>query len=183
MFNADDTVQSLESAVAFVNGADVDAEDDPLESVDALAEHYERFGYTGRRDGTLAELDAVRALRPRLRELLTSSRDDAALIVNAILAEVNAVPQLARHGTVDWHLHALSTDAPLADRILGETALAMMDFIRADEVSRLRVCAADDCDGLVLDLSRNRSKRFCSTRCTNRVAVAAYRARQAASDE
>jgi predicted RNA-binding Zn ribbon-like protein len=30
----------------------------------------------------------------------------------------------------------------------------------------------------VLDLSRNRSRRFCSTTCSNRAAVAAYRARQ-----
>jgi predicted RNA-binding Zn ribbon-like protein len=42
------------------------------------------------------------------------------------------------------------------------------------------VCADDDCEGLVLDLSRNRSKRFCSLACGNRNAVAAYRARQAA---
>ena len=40
------------------------------------------------------------------------------------------------------------------------------------------VCADPDCEGLVLDLSRNRSRRFCSTSCTNRAAVAAYRARQ-----
>jgi predicted RNA-binding Zn ribbon-like protein len=37
---------------------------------------------------------------------------------------------------------------------------------------------ADDCEAIVLDLSRNRSRRFCSTSCGNRVAVAAYRARQ-----
>jgi predicted RNA-binding Zn ribbon-like protein len=43
------------------------------------------------------------------------------------------------------------------------------------------VCADDDCEGVVLDLSRNRSRRFCSTTCGNRNAVAAYRARQAVS--
>jgi predicted RNA-binding Zn ribbon-like protein len=39
------------------------------------------------------------------------------------------------------------------------------------------VCADDRCEGLVLDLSRNRSRRYCSTTCANRNAVAAYRAR------
>jgi predicted RNA-binding Zn ribbon-like protein len=58
-----------------------------------------------------------------------------------------------------------------------ETAMAMIDVIRADELSRLSVCADDRCEGLVLDLSRNRSRRFCSTTCANRNAVAAYRAR------
>ncbi|GAB19524.1 hypothetical protein GOEFS_091_00160 [Gordonia effusa NBRC 100432] len=176
MFNADDTVSSLESAVALVNGRATDA--DPLASVDALAEHYVRYGYTGRHDRTEDELGAIRAVRPRLRQLLTSNRDDAALVVNEMLVQVGAVPQLVRHGSVDWHMHAVSSDAPLVDRIIGETALAMMDLIRAQEVSRLGVCAADDCDDIVLDFSRNRSKRFCSTRCTNRVAVAAFRARQ-----
>ena len=57
--------------------------------------------------------------------------------------------------------------------------MAMIDVIRADEMSRLGVCADDDCQGVVLDLSRNRSRRFCSTTCGNRNAVAAYRARQA----
>jgi predicted RNA-binding Zn ribbon-like protein len=42
----------------------------------------------------------------------------------------------------------------------------------------LSLCAESSCTGIVLDLSRNRSRRFCSTACGNRVAVAAYRARK-----
>ena len=68
-------------------------------------------------------------------------------------------------------------DAPLDRRVAVESAMAMVDVIRADELSRLSVCADDRCGGLVLDLSRNRSRRFCSTTCANRNAVAAYRAR------
>jgi predicted RNA-binding Zn ribbon-like protein len=56
--------------------------------------------------------------------------------------------------------------------------MAMVDVIRADENSRLARCDAADCDDIVLDLSRNRSRRYCSTTCGNREAVAAYRARQ-----
>ena len=97
-----------------------------------------------------------------------------------MLAEARAVPRLVRHDALDWHIHAVDDDAPLADRILVETAMAMVDVIRADEMGRLGVCAADDCDGVVLDLSRNRSRRYCSTTCGNREAVAAYRARQRA---
>ena len=66
-------------------------------------------------------------------------------------------------------------------RAIEKTAMAMIDVIRADEFSRLGICADEDCEGLVLDLSRNRSRRFCSTACGNRNAVAAYRARQAAT--
>ena len=58
--------------------------------------------------------------------------------------------------------------------------MAMIDVIRADEMSRLSVCADDECEGVVVDLSRNRSRRFCSTTCGNRNAVAAYRERRRA---
>jgi predicted RNA-binding Zn ribbon-like protein len=78
-------------------------------------------------------------------------------------------------------VHAVDPTEPLPTRICVETAMAMIDVIRADEMSRLGVCADDDCEGVVLDLSRNRSRRFCSTTCGNRNAVAAYRARQSAS--
>ena len=66
-----------------------------------------------------------------------------------------------RHGGHDWHIHAVDPEAPLATRIAVETAMAMIDVIRADETSRLDACADPSCDGLVLDLSRNRSRRFC----------------------
>ena len=86
-----------------------------------------------------------------------------------------------RHDPVDWHLHAVSDDEPLATRIAVDTAMALVDVVRADEMSRLSVCDLDDCAGVVVDLTRNRSRRFCSTGCGNRAAVAAYRERQRAS--
>jgi predicted RNA-binding Zn ribbon-like protein len=173
---AHDTECALLAAVALVNSAE---EPDTLTTVAELDAFYEAPEYTGRHTRTRAELDQVRAIRPRLRALLTSGRDDAVELLNGILAETRALPRLVRHGTLDWHVHAVGPDAPLATRILVETAMAMIDVVRADETDRLAVCAADDCAGLVLDLSRNRSRRFCSTTCGNRVAVAAYRARQA----
>ncbi|MDF9715494.1 CGNR zinc finger domain-containing protein [Nocardioides sp. ChNu-99] len=170
-----DTEVSLGSAVALVNSAEPP---DTMTTVADLDEFFAGFEYAGRHDRTRAELDEVRDLRPRLRTLLTSTRDDAVGIVNAMLAEAGALPQLARHDGWDWHLHAIDPDRPFAERIAVETAMAMVDVIRSDEMSRLSLCAADDCAGIVLDLSRNRSRKFCSTTCGNRTAVAAYRARQ-----
>jgi predicted RNA-binding Zn ribbon-like protein len=169
-----DTEIALQAAVILANSAEPP---DTLDTVEELDAFYTEFGFTGRREGTKAELDAVRRLRPRLRELLTADRDDAVTIVNQMLATAQALPQLVKHGEYDWHLHAVDYDQPLATRILVETAMAMIDVIRTDEMSRLDVCADDVCEGIVLDLSRNRSRRFCSTTCGNRNAVAAYRAR------
>jgi predicted RNA-binding Zn ribbon-like protein len=170
-----DTEASLLAAVALVNSA---SEPDTLTSVEELVGFLDEHEFTGTRAGDAAELASVRALRPRLRALMTSDRDMAAGLVNGLLGEEHALPQLVRHGEHDWHIHAVAPDAPLATRMAVEAAMAMIDVIRADEMSRLDVCADPDCDGLVLDLSRNRSRRFCSTTCTNRAAVAAYRARQ-----
>jgi predicted RNA-binding Zn ribbon-like protein len=173
---ANDTEMSLLAAVALVNSA---AAPDTMTSTEQLDAFFVEYDYTGSHAGDAAELEAVRALRPGLRTLLTSDRDEAVELVNRMLAEAGAVPQLVRHGDTDWHLHAVEAERPLATRIAVETAMAMIDVIRADELSRLDICADDDCAGVVLDLSRNRSRRFCSTTCSNRAAVAAYRARQA----
>jgi predicted RNA-binding Zn ribbon-like protein len=170
-----DTEDALLAAVALVNSADDPDTMTTLEDVNAF---YEEHGYTGARPRTHGDLDAVRTLRAPLRRLLTAERDAAVPLVNAILAEHRALPQLLRHDALDWHLHAVELDAPFATRVAVETALAMVDVIRSHETSRLGVCALDDCEGIVLDLSRNRSRRFCSTACGNRAAVAAYRARK-----
>ena len=172
---AHDTVCALRAAVALVNSAE---EPDTLTTSAQLDAFYRAQSYTGTRTHDRAELEAVRALRPPLRELLTADRDAGVGIVNAILLRYRAVPQLVRHDEFDYHLHAIARSAPLAERIAVETAMAMVDVIRADELSRLAVCAEDTCDGLVLDLSRNRSRRYCSATCGNRIAVAAYRARR-----
>jgi predicted RNA-binding Zn ribbon-like protein len=169
-----DTEAALRAAVALVNSGE---DPDTLLTVADLDAWYAEHGYTGRRDGDRAELDALRALRPVLRDLLLRDRDEAVELVNRLLAEARAVPQLLRHDGLDWHIHAVPPDAPLARRVAVESAMAMVDVIRADETSRLSVCADDGCEGLVLDLSRNRSRRYCSTTCANRNAVAAYRAR------
>ena len=175
MIFAHDTAAALQAAVALVNTGEAP---DTLTSVAELDAWLTAYAFTGRRDGDQAELEAVRELRPVLHDLFTRDRDEAAERVNAMLTEAGALPQLVRHEPFDWHLHAIGPEAPLVTRIVVEAAMAMVDVIRQDEMSRLSSCADDDCGGLVLDLSRNRSRRFCSTACGNRNAVAAYRARQ-----
>ncbi len=175
MVFAHDTEAALQAAIALVN---TEEPPDTLSTVAQLDEWYLEHSYTGRRDRDEAELAAVRRIRPVLRDLFVSERDDAAGRVNAMLAEAGALPQLVRHEPFDWHLHAVAPDASLATRIVVEVAMAVVDVVRQDEMSRLGVCADADCGALVVDLSRNRSRRFCSTACGNRNAVAAYRARR-----
>jgi predicted RNA-binding Zn ribbon-like protein len=174
---AHDTEVALAAAAALVNTED-DGRIDDLPGLDAFVAEW---GWTGSRRRTKAELAAVQALRPRLRRLWHVDEDGAVELVNSLLREAGALPQLVKHDEWDYHLHATSSDAPLADRMAVEAAMAFVDVIRTGELDRLRICAADDCDDVLVDLSKNRSRRFCGKGCGNRVNVAAYRARKSAT--
>ena len=89
---------------------------------------------------TAAELRAVRELRPRLRRLWQVDEDGVVQIVNRLLRDANALPQLVRHDEWDYHLHATPPHAPLATRMAVEAAMALTDVIRVGELSRLRIC-------------------------------------------
>ncbi|MDT4917020.1 MAG: hypothetical protein QOH89_1720 [Pseudonocardiales bacterium] len=174
MIFAHDTEVALAAAAELVNTESNGGLDD-LAELDAFLTHW---GFTGSRKRDQAELAAVQALRPRLRQVWYEDKDGAVTLVNGLLREGSALPYLTKHDEWDYHLHATSADQPLADRMMVEAAMAFVDVIRTDELDRLRVCAADDCEDVVVDLSKNRSRRFCERGCGNRANVAAYRARK-----
>jgi len=175
---AHDTQLALAEAAALVNTVSDGV--DALQSWAGFRPFLERFPFSGVIRGTDAELAAVRELRDRLRVLWqVRDRGEAAAIVNEILREADARPYLTKHDRWDWHLHLTRPDAPLAQRIGAEAAMGFLDLIREDELDRLGTCAADDCSDVLVDLSKNRSKRYCDTgNCGNRTNVAAYRARR-----
>lgn len=177
MLFAHDTEVALAAAAALVNTARPDA--DELLDARSLAVFVERWGWTGPRRGDEVELAEVRALRPRLRRLWQLDVDAFAAEVNAMLREASALPQLVTHDGWGYHLHATAPDATLAERMAVEAAMAFVDVVRQDELERLLVCDADDCEDVLVDLSKNRSRRYCSTTCSNRRNVAAFRARRA----
>jgi predicted RNA-binding Zn ribbon-like protein len=177
VFFAHDTEVALNAAAALVNTEQPDG--DELSDVPALDRFLAAWGWTGSRRGDRAELDRVRALRPRLRALWHTDEDGVVAAVNDMLREAHALPQLVTHGEWGYHLHATPPDAPLADRMMVEAAMAMVDVVRSGELERLRVCDAPGCDDVVVDLSKNRSRRYCGASCSNRVNVAAFRARRA----
>jgi predicted RNA-binding Zn ribbon-like protein len=176
---AHDTETALNAVVALINTAGQDGEE--LPDIAALDAFFRTYKWSGRHEHTEAELRSVRELRPRLRRIWYEDEDGVAEIVNELLRESHALPQLMKHDGEPYHLHATSRDAPLATRMAVEAALAFADVVRSGELSRLRICDYPGCDNVVVDLSRNRSKRFCEAGCGNRAAVSAYRARKAAT--
>jgi predicted RNA-binding Zn ribbon-like protein len=176
-----DTELTLRAACVLVNTDRVDGEQ--LGEMDELDGYLDGFGWTGRRDKDTVELSAVHRLRERLGKIWAVADDEERAVgqVNALLSDTRAMPWLTRHAEMpEWHLHLASIHDPLWQRMGAEIAMALADLIRGGELRRLKVCAAPDCDAVLVDLSRNRSRMFCDTgNCGNRQHVAAYRERRA----
>ncbi len=102
MIFAHDTEVALASAAALVNTGRGGKEllPDPA----ALDRFVADWGWTEGRARDQAELDAVRRLRPRLERLWGMDADAAAGLVNTLLREAGALPQLVKHDQWDYHL-------------------------------------------------------------------------------
>jgi predicted RNA-binding Zn ribbon-like protein len=180
---AHDTTAALLLAADLVNSGDAA---DELTDVAALESFLDQHQVEPRRPATPADLDAVRSLRPRLRAIWTAtSPGPLASLINGLLRDSGARPWLTDHGGGwGWHLHVTDHDAALEHRIAAQAGFAFADLVRMGETGRLRRCAAPDCDAVLVDLSKNRSRRYCDTgNCGNRQHVAAYRERRALRDE
>ncbi len=175
-----DTELTLRAACALINSDRVDGEQ--LADQSALDEYLNSWGWTGRRDRDDAEVSAVHTLRGRLGRIWAAAGDEERAVgqINALLSDTRASPWLTRHAEMpEWHLHLASIHDPLAQRMGAEMAMSLADLVRAGELRRLKICAAPDCEAVLIDLSRNRSRRFCDTgNCGNRQHVAAYRERR-----
>jgi predicted RNA-binding Zn ribbon-like protein len=122
----------------------------------------------------------VRSVRERFVQVFAAGDDrTAAGLVNALVAEAGTTPQLTDHDGYDWHVHYFAPGASVADHLAADGGMALAFVVVSGERDRLRRCAAPDCGRAFVDLSRNRSRRYCDSRtCGNRLHVAAYRARQ-----
>jgi predicted RNA-binding Zn ribbon-like protein len=132
--------------------------------------------------GPIRETDvrAVHALREHFREIFAApTTGQAAELLNALVASAGTTPRLTDHDGHDWHMHYFAPEAGLAEHLAADGGMALGFILVAGERERLRRCAAPSCARVFVDLSRNRSRRYCSSRtCGNRLHVAAYRARR-----
>jgi predicted RNA-binding Zn ribbon-like protein len=178
-----DSEAALEATLDLVNSDDRRTGVDTLTTVAALGAFLDRHAVSGSRAGTDGELRAVRRLRARLRAVFDAAaagdHRTALADLNDLIAEARAVPYLVEHDGNPLHLHYTPPDAPLHHRIGAEMAICLAVVVRDGGFDRLRVCESDDCGRVLVDLSRNRSRRYCDTQCGNRRHVAAYRERRA----
>lgn len=177
MIFAHDTEVALGSVVDLINTSTDTI--DGLLTLGDLDEFITAQQFSGSRTHRDSELRSVRQLRTQMREIWMATEDEAVEQINFILRNARALPQLVKHDGLDYHIHATTPQAPLSERMAVEAAMALVDVIRSGERDRMRTCAAADCGAVLLDMSKNRSKRYCDTgNCANREHVRAYRQRQ-----
>jgi predicted RNA-binding Zn ribbon-like protein len=119
----------------------------------------------------------ARRLRAVFDELAGDDVDAAATAINGMLADHPAHPHLAKDAG-RWRLHHHPADADLVPMCTSICAEALARMIGAGHGDRLGTCRSRECDRVFVDLSKNASRRFCSTTCQNRVKAAAFRRRR-----
>jgi predicted RNA-binding Zn ribbon-like protein len=179
-FGADLTEALLACAELINTGRDAAGEG--LETVADVQAFGDRYAFHGIPAGP-RDVPRLRAHRTRLDAIAAACEpaddDEAIGMLNALLAQTGAVPQIVAHDGRGPHIHVSRPAAPLADRIAAHLAMGLAELVVAGESERMRSCAAPPCRNVFVDLSRNRSRRYCDSRtCGNRLHVAAYRARR-----
>jgi predicted RNA-binding Zn ribbon-like protein len=126
----------------------------------------------------------LRKFQRELRPVFESgAADDARAVaagLNGLMARHPITPRISDHDEHDLHLHVQTENASVADLLVGESLLGLATLVCDLGPDRLGVCSASPCTNVFVDTSPNRSRRYCSERCSSRANVAAYRARQKA---
>ncbi|MEW2166310.1 CGNR zinc finger domain-containing protein [Streptomyces sp. NPDC007084] len=175
-----DTRCSLDAVVDLVNTAPESETADGLADVPSLADFVRDHDISDVGVLSADDLAAVHHIRGRFAAVFAA--DDprtAASLINELVAAAGTTPRLTDHDGYDWHVHYFAPGASVADHLAADCGMALAFFVVAGEQERLRRCEAPDCRRAFVDLSRNRSRRYCDSRtCGNRLHVAAYRARR-----
>ena len=88
-------------------------------------------------------------------------------VLNAALSEALAQQRLVK--TNEGFALGFGTEGDRLERVVWPVALSAAEVLTSGEVARTRVCEADDCAWLFMDLSKNRSRRWCDMKyCGNR---------------
>ena len=171
---------------------------DRLVAYGDLVTFAERVGEVGPQTAarlrSLAEADpaAAEAVLRRARELreaiyrsfsAMARRETASPADLAILGE--GVARASAHRllvpTADGCEYEYS-DADALDRPLWPIALAAAELATSKDVSRVKECASQSCNWLFLDVSKNRSRRWCDMKdCGNRAKARRFRQRTKSS--
>ena len=126
------------------------------------------------------DVDRVRELRTRIDEVFDAPTEaEAVELTNALAREHGTPPQLERAGR-DWRVRSWPDESAGMPFVQAFAAAGLLDGLRTFGWERFGRCAGSPCRCAFVDRSRNRSRRYCCTLCSDRVAQASHRARKKA---
>lgn len=151
---------------------------DPVVDPELLAARCQEAGLVLEREVDAQDVVGVRAFLERWQRVIDAVGPvDRADLLNVLLAEFAAPPQLTDHTGTGWHLHFRDDDLPVHRQIASLISVGTALHLTGLGMSRLGRCAATKCTRVFADVSKNGRQRFCSPGCGNRAAVQRHRAR------
>ena len=134
-----------------------------------------------------AALEAARTLREAIYRIFLNVNegrapepDDLSALNAALCEESSHVQVRVRPGGFAW---AWCDEDKALDRVLWPVVRSAADLLVSGEVERVRKCAAEDCDWLFFDVSRNNRRRWCDMKsCGNRAKARRHYARKKAGE-
>lgn len=130
-----------------------------------------------------ADVPGFVCLAERLQHVfadMSADEDGAATQLNELLAEHSAHPHLAKDGD-RWRLHHHPADVAVVPMWTAICAEALARLLAGGHAARVSTCADSRCGRVFVDVSRNSSRRFCSTTCQNRIKTATLRRKRNSS--
>ena len=170
---------TIEAAMELAN---VVADDEPVLAErlrDVLVQH----DFVRARTADQTELEAFVDRSVPLGRLFASLPDldlvEAVSQVNGALESCAIAPSLSSHDGFALHIHWTSATTPFAHQVAVDLLMGLAQTLSDHGVERFGRCAADGCEHVFYDSTKNRSRRFCSDqRCASRTHTAAHRARR-----
>lgn len=115
---------------------------------------------------SVALREAIYGIFSAIAQERPPSKEDLSTLNNSLSealarSEIVSTPEGFR-----WDWRAEGRDLT---RVLWPVARSAAELLTSDEVARARVCEADDCTWVFMDVSKNRSRRWCDMKyCGNR---------------
>lgn len=125
-----------------------------------------------------ADLARFSRLRERLVAVFTAKdEEETAARLNDALEEAGGRVQVVASGN-QWQVGFVPPDEGPIDELAATATLGLAALFAQSGRARFGRCSAPDCRDVYIDVSRNRSRRYCSDSCSSRTNVAAFRARK-----
>lgn len=150
--------------------------------------HHLREEATRHPTAAAAILERATALREAIYRTFSAVADERSpeatdiATLNDTLSE--ALSRLRLTLTADGFSWRWAGNGDALEQVLWPVAQSAAELLTAGELSRVRMCAGDDCGWLFFDASKNQSRRWCSMEdCGNRAKARRHYQRQRAQRE